>query len=73
MRATPLAIYGSKLSLKELYLLTDADVKMTHPNYLVHEAVFMYCVAIKLLLDNRHLPEKSSLVVSEIIRMTESK
>jgi ADP-ribosylglycohydrolase len=46
MRITPLAIWTYNLSDEEKYKAITHDVRMTHPNTVVHEANFLYCLAI---------------------------
>ena len=47
MRCTPLAVWASTLTKPEdLKAAIIADVEFTHPNPLVHEAVFIYSAAI---------------------------
>ena len=53
MRITPLAVWTSSLStLEEVRTAVVNDVEFTHPNVLVHDAVFIYCKAIHYLLLN---------------------
>ena len=53
MRCTPMAVWASKLEEeKQFYSAIEADVKFTHPNKLVIDSVFLYCTAIKHLLNN---------------------
>ena len=67
-----MAVFGSKLSLKELRTITDADVLMTHPDKLVQEAVFVYCATIQFLLNNKDKADRSKLVIEEINKLVES-
>lgn len=53
MRCTPIAVWASSLeSESEFYKAIEADVKFTHPNKLVIDSVYLYCTAIKYLLNN---------------------
>jgi ADP-ribosylglycohydrolase len=52
MRITPLAVFTSKFSRQNVRDLIVADVSMTHPNLVVHDAVVIYCEAIHYLLNN---------------------
>lgn len=52
MRITPLAIWTYNLSDEEKYEAITHDVRMTHPNTVVHEANFLYCLAIQYMLKN---------------------
>jgi ADP-ribosylglycohydrolase len=52
MRITPLAVWISKLnSPEEIYKAVEADVTFTHPNKLVIDSCFLYCVAINYLIN----------------------
>ena len=51
MRATPLPIWGYKLSDDDLYKACVEDTKLTHSNKVPHEAVAIYCIAIKHLIN----------------------
>ena len=46
MRVTPLAIWTSKLTHKEILKAVSQDARMTHPSTVVQEANFLYCAAI---------------------------
>ena len=51
MRATPLPIWGHKLQDKDLYSACVEDTMLTHSNRVPHEAVAIYSIAIKHLLN----------------------
>ena len=59
MRTTPLAVWGSGLSKEELKELVKSEVTLTHPSATPINAVFIYNLAIKFLLENREDPEKT--------------
>jgi len=47
MRITPLAVWLSNITdMKEIKKVIVADVELTHPNKLVHDAIFIYCITI---------------------------
>lgn len=56
MKITPLAVWSAQLenaqNLKQLKEVCTADSKWIHSNPMVHDAVFLYCVAIAHLLNN---------------------
>ena len=52
MRATPMAVWGSGLSVEDLQKASDADVSFTHSHVIVKRAVFAYNLGIKYLLNN---------------------
>lgn len=49
MRVSPLGVYAahSKISSSELKDLVDQECDLTHPNPIIKDAVFIYCMAIK--------------------------
>ena len=59
MRTTPLAMWGSGLSKEELKELVKSEVTLTHPSATPINAVFIYNLAIKFLLENKDDPEKT--------------
>jgi ADP-ribosylglycohydrolase len=59
MRVTPLAIFASALEPIDMLAAISADAEMTHPNKLVHEAIFVYTYAISFLVNNPALPGRS--------------
>ena len=53
MRATPLVVWASSLSNpSDLYQAHKADGEFVHPNAIVHDAIFLYSVAIQHLLNH---------------------
>ena len=53
MRCTPMAVFTAGLTNKQEIINTIlSDVKMTHPDPLVHEAIYIYQFAIHHLLNN---------------------
>jgi len=60
-KVTALAVRGAPLedakNFKLMKELCSADAKWIHPNPMVHDAIFLYCVAIGHLLNN---PQKST-------------
>jgi hypothetical protein len=53
MRCTPMVVFTASVTDEEdVYNAIIADVKMTHPNKLVQEAIWIYTVAIHHLLNN---------------------
>ena len=54
MRITPLAVWASGLNDPALIRkAVVAEVEHTHPHKLVHDAIFIYCMAIRFLLSNQ--------------------
>lgn len=66
-----MAVFGSKLTLEELREITDHDVKMTHPDKVVQDAVFIYCATIQWLLNNKDKADRSKLVMEEIDKIVD--
>lgn len=52
MRITPLIVWASALEEKDFFKAIVADVELTHPNRLVQDAIKVYGVAVKYLLNN---------------------
>ena len=47
MIITPMAVWLSKITdPKVMKKAIVADVELTHPNKLVHDAIFIYCLTI---------------------------
>ena len=60
MRNTPLAVWASGLeSAEDVYKAIVSDVSMTHPNRLVHSAIFLYALSIKYLLNNKDIENRA--------------
>jgi ADP-ribosyl-[dinitrogen reductase] hydrolase len=53
MRITPLAIIGISMSDEELKKNIDKECDLTHPNEIIKDVAFVYCIAIKNLLLNK--------------------
>lgn len=53
MRIAPLGIYGMYISDTELKTYVDEECNLTHPNEIIKDAAFIYCIAIKYLLLNK--------------------
>ena len=55
-RITPLIVYLSELQEENNYQkfrdILSIEINLTHPNKLVHQAVHLYSIAIKYLLNN---------------------
>lgn len=52
VRAYPLAIWGSKLSIKDLKKIIVSEVGLTNKEVVTQEAAFLYAAAIHNLLNN---------------------
>ena len=63
MKATPLAVFCAELEQKKNYKkfkeIVAADCSWIHPHEMVHDAVFLYCVAIAHLLNNPTSPTRA--------------
>ena len=60
MRCTPMAVFTAGLSNKEEILAAIvSDISMTHPHPLVHEAIYIYQLAIHHLLNNQNNPGRA--------------
>jgi len=47
MRATPLCVWASSLpNAEDIYNAQKADAEFVHPNEIVHNAIFLYSIAI---------------------------
>lgn len=47
-----MAVFTSLLKEEDALLAILSDVEMTHPHKAVHDAIFLYCIAIHHLLLN---------------------
>ena len=61
MRVTPLAVWCSNLSNKEIEMAVTADASFTHSNPLVHNIITVYCIGIKCLIQNAKAPSRAQL------------
>ena len=52
MRCTPIAVWGSELSIDDFKKASNLDVSFTHKAPIVKQAVFAYQLGIKYLLNN---------------------
>lgn len=54
MRITPIAIYSvvKYLTNEELRTIVNLECDLTHPNIIIKDAVFIYCLAIKYIILN---------------------
>ena len=53
MRSTPMVVFTASVTdAEDIKQAIIADVKMTHPNKLVQEAIWIYSIAIHHLLKN---------------------
>ena len=60
MRATPLCVWAANLKdPKDLYNAHKADAEFVHPNEIVHNAIFLYSIAIQYLLNNPTDPDRA--------------
>lgn len=63
MKCTPLAVWAAELVKTENYAklkeLCAADCGWIHPNPIVHDTVFLYCVALGHLLSNPTDPNRA--------------
>lgn len=53
MRVAPLGAYGIYISDTELKNYVNQECDLTHPNEIVKDAAYVYCIAIKYLLLNK--------------------
>ena len=51
MRITPLALYCSSMNKDDMYMAITLETMFTHPLKLAIDACYLYCYAIKLLID----------------------
>ena len=42
MRCTPMAVFTAALKPEEAKKIMIADIEMTHPNTVVHDAIYLY-------------------------------
>lgn len=54
MRIAPLGVYGIYISDIELKKYVDEECNLTHPNEIIKDAAYIYCIAIKYLLFNKN-------------------
>ena len=57
MRISPLAVYSIKLSTKDLNFAIKKECELTHPNAIIYDAVSVYCLAIKYLINGITIDE----------------
>jgi ADP-ribosyl-[dinitrogen reductase] hydrolase len=50
MRISPICIYALKLNDTELHKIIDQECDLTHPNPIIKDAVYIYCLAVKYAL-----------------------
>ena len=70
MRITPIALYSLKIKDKELKMIVLKECNLTHPNPIVKDSAYIYCLAIKYILlgvDKNMLYKKMMEQVSEPI------
>ena len=54
MRLTPQAIWGHQLSNDKLRETVELQTRFTHSNQVAIDSSYLYCFAIKLLIDRRY-------------------
>ena len=59
MRSVPMAIYASGLGFDDFRKACNAETKLTHPNMTANDAVFLYNLAIRFLMQNHVDPERA--------------
>jgi ADP-ribosylglycohydrolase len=52
MRSVPMAVYASGLGFDDFRKACNAETKLTHPNMTANDAVFLYNLAIRFLMQN---------------------
>ena len=66
MRITPLAIYSLYISDTELKTYVNEECDLTHPNPIIKDASYIYCIAIKYLLLNKNRKDVYNMCVDLI-------
>jgi ADP-ribosylglycohydrolase len=66
MRITPLAIYGLYISDIELKTYVNEECDLTHPNPIIKDAAYIYCIAIKYLLLNKNRKDVYNMCIDLI-------
>ena len=69
MRSTPLAVWASGLGFDDFRKASNAETQLTHPNGAANDAVFLYNLAIKYLLQN-HIDEDRAQKAFELCEKT---
>jgi hypothetical protein len=60
-RCVPMAIWSSSLeSYADIYKAIKNDAEFTHPDQDVHDAIFIFTIAIHYLLNNPSDPDRAS-------------
>jgi len=60
MRCMPLIVWASSLTRnQDIYRAHKADAEFTHPDVEVHDAIFIYSITIKYLLDHPNDPDRA--------------
>jgi ADP-ribosylglycohydrolase len=69
MRCTPMAVFTAGLTNKDdIIKAILSDVKMTHPHQLVHEAIYIYQLAIHHLLNNINNPDRAQEAFNQALQ-----
>ena len=72
MRCTPLAVFtagvNNQSDIKKAIL---SEVKMTHPNKLVQEAVYIYQCTIHYLLNNLNKKDRAQQAFNQALKLSE--
>lgn len=72
-RLAPLAVWCSALTAPEdMYKAVKADAQFTHPHVMVHDAAFLYSMAIQHLLSNPEDPDRCSKAFDVAFRYSQS-
>lgn len=73
MRITPLAVWLSDITdIKQIKKAVVADVELTHPDKLVHDAIFIYCIAIRYLLKKSYVLDRAQKVYDLALETAQS-
>ena len=63
MRITPMIVWASSLEETDFFKAIVSEVEHTHPNKLVQDAIKVYSMAVKMLLNN---PKDENKVIKAI-------
>jgi len=72
MRCTPMAVFAKNLSKENARDLIESDVAMTHPNQIIKDMIYTYCITIAYLLNNPDEPDRAQNAFDMAMQESES-
>lgn len=72
MRCTPMVVFTASVSnVDDIKQAIISDIKMTHPNKLVQEAIWIYSIAIQYLLNNPTVHNRAQSAYDIALQMSQ--